>query len=240
MGLEALVSTAVNVIYAALDKYEVTCVAFSGGKDSTVMARLVLDVVEREGFEQPIFLLADPIPMRETVEYVKRVVKEWGISRYVFFTDIILEKHWEKAGEAGEDKQRCCYWLKVKALEDWIERKGIEALFVAIRRDEHPARARETYFSKRKTHMRIHPMLDWMWIDVWMYIKERGLPVNPLYFKGYTSLGCAPCTSKAVDREFNSIDEIVEFVKSGKVKERQGRDIDKEMIMERLRGLGYF
>jgi hypothetical protein len=39
---------------------------------------------------------------------------------------------------------------------------------------------------------------------------------------------------------FRDIDEIIDFVRKGKVKERAGRDIDKELVMERLRALGYF
>lgn len=39
---------------------------------------------------------------------------------------------------------------------------------------------------------------------------------------------------------FNSIDDIISFIKQGKTKERAGRDIDKEFIMERLRSLGYY
>ena len=30
--------------------------------------------------------------------------------------------------------------------------------------------------------------------DVWDYVREHDLPYNPLYDKGYTSIGCAPCT----------------------------------------------
>ena len=73
-----------------------------------------------------------------------------------------------------------------------------------------------------------------------MYIKEKNVPVNPLYFKGYTSLGCKPCTSVVKKEGFRDIDEIIEFIKSKKVPERAGRDIDKERIMESLRRLGYF
>ena len=117
-----------------------------------------------------------------------------------------------------------------------------QALFVAIRWDEHPERAKETYFSPRidPEHIRVHPMLHFTWLDVWQYIKQFNVPFNPLYLKGYTSLGCKPCTSKVKKDGFRDIDEIIAFIKQGKAKERAGRDIDKELVMERLRKLGYY
>ncbi len=32
---------------------------------------------------------------------------------------------------------------------------------------------------------------------MWQYLALHGVPVNPLYGKGYRSLGCAPCTQIA-------------------------------------------
>ncbi|MCD6418712.1 phosphoadenosine phosphosulfate reductase family protein, partial [bacterium] len=158
----------------------------------------------------------------------------------VFYKDLLKKEYLKKASPIGKDKQRCCYWLKVVPLKDFIRKYRIQALFVAIRRDEHPERAKEKIFSPREDHTRIHPILHWKWLEVWEYIKKHNLPFNPLYLKGYSSLGCEPCTSVVKQDGFKNIDEIISFIKEGKVKERAGRDVDKELIMERLRKLGYF
>jgi phosphoadenosine phosphosulfate reductase len=34
---------------------------------------------------------------------------------------------------------------------------------------------------------------------VWRYAEENRIPLLPLYEKGYTSIGCAPCTSLPFD-----------------------------------------
>lgn len=229
-----------EIIREGFEKFNRLASAFSGGKDSLVLTRLVLDVVEENGYEQPIFLVSDPLPFEENENFVRRIIKEFGIKNAVFYRELIKEEYVENAMPFGKDKQKCCYWLKVKPLEDFIEKYKIDALFVAIRWDEHPERAKETYFSKRDNHVRIHPLLHWEWIDIWEYIRSRDLPFNPLYLKGYTSLGCEPCTSIVKHGGFKDINEIIEFIKSKKAKEREGRDIDKELIMERLRALGYF
>jgi len=94
-------------------------------------------------------------------------------------------------------------------------------------------------FGPEISHVRVHPILHcWYEIDIWKYIKLNNLPVNPLYFSGYRSLGCEPCT-KPVWEPVSSIDEIIERLKTSKLSERAGRDSTKEDIMRKLRALGY-
>lgn len=146
-------------------------------------------------------------------------------------------------------------------------------VIVGVRADEEGSRAKERYFSPRNTqsewdvaeqppelwnqfktefapgtHIRIHPLLDWTEIDIWEYIKKENIPVVSLYFnrgdgKRYRSLGCWPCT-KPIDSEAKNVDEIIEELKSGKLKniaERSGREQDKEDggTLETLRREGY-
>ncbi len=44
-------------------------------------------------------------------------------------------------------------------------------------------------------------MLDWTWEQVWRYIKENNVPYNSLIDKGYSSIGCDPCTRAVRDGE---------------------------------------
>ena len=39
-------------------------------------------------------------------------------------------------------------------------------------------------------------MLDWNMRMIYAYLKEYKLPRHPLEEKGYTSIGCEPCTRK--------------------------------------------
>ena len=93
---------------------------------------------------------------------------------------------------------------------------------LGIRSDENPARANESYFSKRSDHVRIHPLLHFTEQDVWDYIRLFNVPYSPLYDKGYRSIGEKPFTKKAKDGE------------------RSGRDQTKEQQMEKLRQMVYW
>lgn len=102
----------------------------------------------------------------------------------------------------------------------------------------------ETDFGENCSHVRVHPILHWTEQDVWNYIKEKNIPINPLYFsrngKRFRSLGCMPCT-EPIDSNASTIDEIIEELAETKTKERDGRAQDKEeaYAMQKLRSLGY-
>ncbi|GAG33503.1 unnamed protein product, partial [marine sediment metagenome] len=113
---------------------------------------------------------------------------------------------------------------KIAPLMQGITDLGFDAFLAGIRGVEHEERAKETIFSPRENHIRVHPLLFWRSEDVLEYAKKNDLECNPLYAEGYTSLGCVACTDKNLDPNAH---------------ERAGRGEVREKIMERLRNLGY-
>ncbi|NMC99857.1 MAG: phosphoadenosine phosphosulfate reductase family protein, partial [Bacteroidales bacterium] len=114
---------------------------------------------------------------------------------------------------------------KINAINFAQKKYKIKTFVSGIRKDEHEARSKETYFSKRSTHTRVHPILDFTIDDVWEYIKTYNVPYVSLYDQGYKSLGEKPFTKP---------------VKNKNASERAGREATKEKTMERLRSLGYW
>ncbi|MBT7241647.1 MAG: phosphoadenosine phosphosulfate reductase family protein, partial [Candidatus Diapherotrites archaeon] len=86
-------------------------------------------------------------------------------------------------------------------------------------------------FGPEVGHVRVHPLLKWNELDTWKYIRQKEIPMIDLYFskngKRYRSLGCIPCTNP-VKSNAKNIDEIITELKSTNVKERDGREQDKE------------
>ncbi len=80
------------------------------------------------------------------------------------------------------------------------ENKSIRAVFVGIRRSD-PYCADLDYFSPTDKDwpatVRIHPIVDWTYDDVWTYLRGEPSPIPycPLYDHGYTSLGDASRTT---------------------------------------------
>jgi phosphoadenosine phosphosulfate reductase len=42
--------------------------------------------------------------------------------------------------------------------------------------------------------VKINPLVDWTYEQVWSYIRANKIPYNRLHDRGYPSIGCAPCT----------------------------------------------
>jgi sulfate adenylyltransferase subunit 2 len=235
---------------------------WSVGKDSTASLWLF-----RKAFYGkipfPVIHIDTGYKFKEMYAFRDQLVKEWGL-------DLLVAKN-EEAIARGMNpkigKLDCCTQLKTEALKQLLRKHKFDALFLAIRRDEHGIRAKERYFSPRDEnftwdyqdqplemwdqfekviagHVRIHPILHWREIDVWRYVQQENIPVNPLYFakdgKRYRSLGCVPCTVP-VESQADTIDKIVKELETTKQAERDGRAQDKEQafMMQKLRALGY-
>ena len=209
------VRRSLEVIQKAFDRFDRIGVAWSTGKDSTVNLVLV------RSFDPDIPVLFGDTTQHfpETYAHRDRIAREWKLNLINVVPSVSYE-------EVKGDRERCCHALKTVPLLRKIEELGLEALIVGIRWSEHPARANEVYFSERQNphHYRVHPLLHWTEEDIWSFTRAHKLPYNPLYDKGFRSIGCAPCTKPAPPG----------------APERAGRAQDKERIMERLRALGYY
>jgi phosphoadenylyl-sulfate reductase (thioredoxin) len=63
-----------------------------------------------------------------------------------------------------------------------------------LRREQSQTRAAVRKAEEVDGRIRISPLADWNAEQVDRYIQDHGVPVHPLYLRGYTSIGCAPCT----------------------------------------------
>ena len=97
---------------------------------------------------------------------------------------------------------RCCHLRKVEPLFAGLS--DYDVWFTALRRDQSPTRANlrvQDHFPLPggKKLLKVSPLAAWTAKDVWQYLKEQGIPVLSLYDRGYSSIGCEPCTSLPVD-----------------------------------------
>lgn len=185
----------------------------------------MLHLVRQEDDTLPVLFTDTSVKFAETYRFIEDLQKLWEFPLHTIRTEWD-EELWRT------DKAECCYRLKVQPFNRLSSDLDLQAVFVGIRRDEHPARSQAQYFDHLGAvthiseiawdHWRVHPLLDWSEEDIWRYTREHEIPYNPLYEDGYRSIGCEPCTFRAQDEE------------------RSGRDQDKELVMDRLRRLGYF
>ena len=262
--LDKLENQSVFIIREAYSQFRDVAVLWSIGKDSTAL----LWLVRKAFFGQipfPVMHIDTTYKFQEIYEFRDEYAKKWGLNLIVARNEEAITA---KMGPS-KSKFQCCNELKTEALKQAIAKHGFKALYLGIRRDEHGIRAKERVFSPRdedfewdyrnqppelwdqyktkaaeEEHIRVHPLLGWREIDVWEYVQREGLPVVELYFakngKRYRSIGCETCCSP-VDSEADTIDKIVEELRTSRVSERSGRAQDKEdaYTMQKLRSLGY-
>ena len=262
--LEELEKKSIAIIREAKAQFKNPAVLWSTGKDSTATVWLCKKAFLGK-IPFPVIHIDTSYKFPEIYEFRDEIAEEWSLNLIIAKNEKAL-----KQGMSPEKgRLECCTALKTEALKSLIKKRGFDALILAIRRDEHGIRAKERRYSPRDedfswnykdqpaelwdlyvkpsegfSHMRVHPILHWTELDVWQYVQREKLPVNPLYFakngKRYRSLGCMPCTAP-ISSTANTIDEIVQEVKTSETPERAGRSQDKEKayMMQKLRALGY-
>src|SRR5436853_341911 len=94
-----------------------------------------------------------------------------------------------------ENRLLCCQVRKVLPLTRHLA--SLDAWITGLRRDQWATRTNIRKVELDHDHgaiVKLNPLAEWTEDEVWDYVRERELPVHPLYAKGYTSIGCAPCT----------------------------------------------
>ena len=225
LSLEKKIKKTKKIISEALKKYKNVGLGFSGGGDSEVLLHIALKLNP----DIPVLFVDTRYEFPETIPFVEKIRNEWNISSLtvVRATTDIAEKLIRKYGK-GTPKFTLEFnnHHKIQPLMNGIKDLHLDAFIAGIRGVEHEERAKETTFSPRKDpkHIRVHPMLFWTRLDVQEYLKRNRLPHNPLYDKGYSSLGSTLDTTPNQDPDMH---------------ERAGRGIARERIMKTLRALGY-
>jgi sulfate adenylyltransferase subunit 2 len=265
--LKKLENKSIFIIREVKAQFKNPAVLWSGGKDSTTVLWIIQKALGSVHF--PVIHIDTTYIFPEIYQFRNRIAKKWGLKLMIAKNEKAL-----KCGVSPKTATRleCCTKLKTEALKQIIEKNKFDALLVSIRWDEHGIRGKERFFSPRTRefrweyrnqppefwdlytsyfgkdvhHVRVHPLLHWAEIDVWRYIKQESIPVNPLYLskrgKRYRSLGCKFCTAP-IKSGAKTVEEIIKELERSRLleQERAGRAQDKEKgyIMQRLRALGY-
>jgi phosphoadenosine phosphosulfate reductase len=101
-----------------------------------------------------------------------------------------------------EQRLLCCQVRKVQPLQRHLA--GLDAWITGLRRDHWATRSDIRKVEIDHDHgaiVKLNPLAEWTEDEVWDYLRERDLPVHPLYAEGYGSIGCEPCTRATQEGE---------------------------------------
>ncbi|MCD6287633.1 MAG: phosphoadenylyl-sulfate reductase [Candidatus Hydrogenedentes bacterium] len=180
------VDRSLRLISEAYEHYgDSLVVANSLGKDSSVVWHLA----KRVNPDIRGFIVTTRFKPKETIEFMKSQVEQYPELR-VFKNDVEIEPELYKTAP-----DRCCDLLKVEPTRRAIEEMDVECWVTGLRCTEGRTRTDFQEIEERDEGLvKLNPILVWYEREIWQYLALNGVPVNPLYAKGYRSLGCAPCS----------------------------------------------
>ncbi len=171
---------------------------------------VLTDLIARHHLGIAIGTLETGMLHAETSALIGRVEAHYGLKIEVYRP--VSESVVHFVGQHGDKamyqsiplRKQCCAIRKLEPLSRMLAQR--DAWVTGLRREQSNHRG-EVPFSDRDDQGRIklNPLADWTWNDVWHYIAAYAVPYNPLHDDFYPSIGCAPCTRAiAVGEDFRA------------------------------------
>ena len=164
---------------------------------------VVLDILRRLHPDIPVLFLDTGYHFPETYEYRDRMARQWGLNLINLKPRTTVAEQESVFGKLfGTQPDQCCRMRKVEPLLGALE--DYEVWFTGLRREQSPTRANlaevETHkLPSGKELLKVSPLAFWKWNEVWSYLRVNEIDYLPLYDRGYTSIGCEPCTALPLD-----------------------------------------
>jgi len=175
------------------------CLTCSFQAEDVVVLHLLLQVDPNI----PVLFLDTGYHFPDLLHYRDQLVDAWRINLVNLASPVSRAQQEESFGELYRtDPGACCRLRKVEPLFRALEMYS--TWFTGLRREQSLTRAHlevlETVTLPGGHKMqKVSPLAMWRWNEVWSYLEVNEIPYAPLYDYGFTSIGCAPCTTPPTD-----------------------------------------
>ncbi len=202
--LKALESESIEILRETAAAFRNPVMMYSIGKDSSVLLHLAKKAFYPAPIPFPLLHIDTTWKFKEMISFRDEVVAKAGVKLLVHTN--------QEGAAAGANPFKTgiseyTRIMKTVVLRQALDQHAFDAAIGGSRRDEEKSRAKERIFSVRdeghkwdprnqrpelwRTYntrlapgqtMRVFPLSDWTEIDVWRYILQEDIEVNPLYF----------------------------------------------------------
>ena len=202
--LKELENESIEILRETASGFKKPVMMYSIGKDSSVLLHLARKAFYPAPIPFPLLHVDTTWKFKEMISFRDRIAAETN-SKLIVHTN----QEGEQSGINPFNTNASEYTrvMKTVALRQALDMHGFDAAIGGSRRDEEKSRAKERVFSVRdpghrwnpreqrpelwRTYntrlapdqtMRVFPISDWTEADIWHYILQEQIEVNPLYF----------------------------------------------------------
>ena len=202
--LKELENESIEILRETASGFKKPVMMYSIGKDSSVLLHLARKAFYPAPIPFPLLHVDTTWKFKEMISFRDRIAAETNSKLIVHTNQEGVQSGINPFNTSASEYTRV---MKTVALRQALDMHGFDAAIGGSRRDEEKSRAKERIFSVRdpghrwnpreqrpelwRTYntrlapdqtMRVFPISDWTEADIWHYILQEQIEVNPLYF----------------------------------------------------------
>jgi phosphoadenosine phosphosulfate reductase len=160
---------------------------------------IVLSFLRQRLPNVPVLFLETGYHFADTCRFRDQVASDWKLNLVNVAPQTTVPQQEAEFGILHQfDPVTCCQLRKVEPLMESLE--PFELWFTGLRREQSPTRRNLKKIERHKlpsgkTLLKISPLADWTWAQIWEFTGKHQLAYLPQYDRGYLSIGCEPCTA---------------------------------------------
>ena len=201
-GLDAKVSGVQDQLERAFREapgVDDVCLTCSFQAEDVLLLKLALELRP----DLPTLFLDTGYHFAETYAYRDRIAREWDVNLINLLPLTTVAEQEARHGLLYQTSpDRCCAARKVEPLFRAVA--NYKVWITGLRREQAKTRAaleESALFTLPggKQVLKLSPLAQFSTADVWRACEDLNIPLLPLYARGYSSIGCEPCTSLPLD-----------------------------------------
>jgi len=202
--LKELEAESIEIFRETAANFRKPVMMYSIGKDSSVLLHLARKAFYPAAVPFPLLHIDTTWKFKEMISFRDSVISKTGSQLIVHTNQNGVKENINPFNTGISEYTRV---MKTVALREALDLHGFDAAIGGSRRDEEKSRAKERIFSVRDPGhrwnpreqrpelwhtyntrlapdqtMRVFPISDWTEADIWHYILQEKIEVNPLYF----------------------------------------------------------
>lgn len=202
--LKTLESESIEILRETAASFRTPVMMYSVGKDSSVLLHLAKKAFYPAPIPFPVLHIDTTWKFKEMISFRDQAIAKSGAKLIVYTNKDGVASGINPFNASIAEYIRV---MKTIALRQALDQYGFDAAIGGSRRDEEKSRAKERVFSVRESghkwdprnqraelwrsyntklapgqSMRVFPISDWTELDIWAYILQENIEVNPLYF----------------------------------------------------------